>query len=119
MEGAPQPTVDDFVSVKASKFNKSQQLSTKGLQQLQYQSLRNNRFRQVSIRVGIWFGTRGRRLKSSLPDQINRHCGQVSCFSRRSENAGTIYCEQARNNREVSEFPNVIPTVFYAGSGSD
>jgi hypothetical protein len=30
---------DDFVAVKASDFNKSQQLSTSGLQQVQYQAV--------------------------------------------------------------------------------
>src|SRR5262249_50223287 len=38
---------------------------------VQYQSVRNNKLQQVSIRVGIWFGTRGRRFKSSLPDQFS------------------------------------------------
>jgi hypothetical protein len=51
--------VDDFVAVKAFDLNKSQQLSTSGLQEVQYQSVRNNKFPQVSIRRGIWFGTRG------------------------------------------------------------
>jgi len=57
-------------TVKASDFNREQQFSTNGVQQVQYQSVRNNKFQQVSIRVGIWFGTRGRRFKSSLPDHL-------------------------------------------------
>ncbi|HEV2964014.1 MAG TPA: hypothetical protein VG649_19460 [Candidatus Angelobacter sp.] len=51
--------VDDFVAAKASDFNKSQQLSMSGVQQIQYQSVKNRRFLQTSIRVGIWFGTKG------------------------------------------------------------
>src|SRR5579864_376527 len=51
-------TVGNFVTVKASNFNKSQQLSTNGLQQIQYQLAGSNRFQQVSIDHGIWFGTR-------------------------------------------------------------
>jgi hypothetical protein len=45
--GSPHPTVDDFVAVKAFSFNKSQQLSTNGSQQVQYQSLRTTKFRSV------------------------------------------------------------------------
>ncbi len=37
-------TVGKFVTVKASGFNKAQRLSTNGLQQIQYQSLKNNKF---------------------------------------------------------------------------
>jgi len=37
-------TVDDFVAVKAFGFNKSQQLATSGLQQVQYQLLKNLKF---------------------------------------------------------------------------
>jgi hypothetical protein len=44
MKGAHHRTVGKFVTVKASNFNKSQQFSTNGLQQVQYQSLRNHRF---------------------------------------------------------------------------
>ena len=36
--------VDDFVAAKASDFNKSQQRSTSGMQQVQYQLVRNNKF---------------------------------------------------------------------------
>src|SRR6266404_2141747 len=36
-------TVDDFVSVKASEFNKSQQRSRSGSQQVQYQSVTNHK----------------------------------------------------------------------------
>jgi len=39
-------TVDDFVSVKAFDFNKSQQLSTGSMQQVQYQSVKKQ---QISI----------------------------------------------------------------------
>jgi len=45
--------------VKASDFNKSQPFSTSSLQQIQRQSLTNNKFQQTSTRSGIWFGTRG------------------------------------------------------------
>jgi hypothetical protein len=37
-------SVGNFVTAKASDFNKEQQLSTNGLQQVQYQSVRNNKF---------------------------------------------------------------------------
>jgi hypothetical protein len=47
-----------FCAEKASDFNKSQQRSTSGLQQVQYQSLKNLKLQQVSISSGIWFGTR-------------------------------------------------------------
>jgi hypothetical protein len=39
--------VDDFVAAKASDFNKSQQLSIIGAQQVQYQSLKNNKVQQA------------------------------------------------------------------------
>lgn len=61
--------VDDFVAVKAHEFNRDQQNSASRPQQVQ-QSLGINRILQISIRSGIWFGTRGRRFKSSLPDQL-------------------------------------------------
>jgi hypothetical protein len=51
--------VDDFVVVKASAFNKPQQFSTSGSQQVQYQSVTNRKFQQTSTSPGIWFGTRG------------------------------------------------------------
>ena len=46
------------MTAKASNLNKSQQPSTNELQQIQYQSLRNNKFQQVSISAGTWFGIR-------------------------------------------------------------
>jgi hypothetical protein len=48
-------------AVKASNFNKAQQLSMTGPQQVQYQSVANSNFQQLSIsnRNRIWFGTRG------------------------------------------------------------
>jgi len=42
------PTVGDFVSVKSSKNHKAQQRSTSSVQQVQYQSLKNNKFQQSS-----------------------------------------------------------------------
>src|SRR5262249_24243842 len=56
-----------FCAEKASDFNKSQQPSTRGLQQVQYQSLKNNKFQQVSTRVAIWFGTRGSEVQILSP----------------------------------------------------
>jgi hypothetical protein len=38
------------VVVKASSFNRTQQLSTNGSQQVQYQTVTNNKFQQVSIK---------------------------------------------------------------------
>jgi hypothetical protein len=65
-------SVDDFVAAKASYFNKPQQLSTNGPQQVQYQSLENNKFQQVSIGFGIWFGTRcSTRRSSRKPFKFN------------------------------------------------
>jgi hypothetical protein len=49
-------TVGNFVTAKASKNRKAQQLSTGGLQQVQYQSLRINGSQQFSASDGIWFG---------------------------------------------------------------
>src|SRR5216684_3655739 len=43
--------VGKTVAVKASDFNKEQQLSTNDRQQVQYQSVRNNKFQQASTRV--------------------------------------------------------------------
>src|SRR6478672_12990596 len=62
-----QPHGRRFCAEKASNFNKSQQLSTSGVQQVQYQSVRNNKFQQVSIRVGICFGTRGSEVQILSP----------------------------------------------------
>lgn len=47
-----------IVAVKASKLNSDQQLSISGLQQVQHQSVTNNKIQQISIGSGIWFGTR-------------------------------------------------------------
>jgi hypothetical protein len=41
-------TVDDFVTVRASTFNANQQLSTRSVQQVQYQSITNYEFQQIS-----------------------------------------------------------------------
>ena len=53
--------------MQASNFNKSQQLSTSRSQQVQHQSLRNNKFQQDSISAGIWFGTRGSEVQILSP----------------------------------------------------
>ena len=42
-------TVDDFVTVRASTFNANQQLSTRSVQQIQYQSITNYELQQISI----------------------------------------------------------------------
>lgn len=42
-------TVDDFVTVRASMLNANQQLSTRSVQQVQYQSITNHEFQQISI----------------------------------------------------------------------
>ena len=63
-------TVDDFVTVRASTFNANQQLSTRSVQQIQYQSIKNYRFQQISITAESGSGPGGRRFKSSLPDQL-------------------------------------------------
>jgi hypothetical protein len=39
--------VDDFVAARACDFNKSQLLSTRSPQHIQYQSLRKDKFQQV------------------------------------------------------------------------
>jgi hypothetical protein len=56
-----------FCAEKASAFNKSQQLSTGGPQQVQYQSFKNLKFQQISISYGIWFGTRGSEVQILSP----------------------------------------------------
>ena len=63
-------TVGDSVAVKAIKNHKVQQLSTNGMQQVQYQSIGNNRIPQGSIRIGIWFGTRGSEVQILSPRPI-------------------------------------------------
>jgi hypothetical protein len=60
-------SVGKNVTVKASNFNKAQQLSTNDLQQVQYQSLKNRKFQQSSISSGIWFGTRGSEVQILSP----------------------------------------------------
>jgi hypothetical protein len=64
--GAAWP-VDDFVAVKAHDFNRDQQNSTSRPQQVQHQSLGINRILQISIRSGIWFGTRGSEVQILSP----------------------------------------------------
>ena len=61
------PTVDDFVAVKASKSHKVQRTSTSGLQQVQYQSVKNYKIPQRSIGDRIWFGTRGSEVQILSP----------------------------------------------------
>jgi hypothetical protein len=51
---------------KASDFNK--QLSTSGVQQVQYQSVRNNKFQQISI--GVWNLVRDQVLYPVLLGQV-------------------------------------------------
>jgi hypothetical protein len=59
--------VDDFVAAKALSFNKVQQSSTRRPQTVLQQSLRNNKNPQISIRFGIWFGTRGSEVQILSP----------------------------------------------------
>src|ERR1035441_7750963 len=63
-------TVGNFVTAKAPENHKIQQLSTSGMQQVQYQSLRINRFQQLSPSDGIWFGTRGSEVQILSPRPI-------------------------------------------------
>jgi hypothetical protein len=51
-------TVDDFVTVRASKFNTDQRSATSSVQQVQYHSVKNYQFQSISITCKIWFGTR-------------------------------------------------------------
>ena len=46
-------TVDDFVTVRASTFNADQQFSIRSVQQVQYQSITNYGFQQISITCEI------------------------------------------------------------------
>jgi hypothetical protein len=50
--------VDDFVTAKASEFNKIQQGSISRPQTIQRETLRIHKILQSSTRFGIWFGTR-------------------------------------------------------------
>jgi hypothetical protein len=50
-------SVGNFETEKASNFNKLQQLSTSSLQAVQHQTVTILKIQQVSIMVGIWFGT--------------------------------------------------------------
>jgi hypothetical protein len=67
--------VDDFVAAKASDFNKDQQSSMSGLQQVQYQSVKNLKFQQASIDPGIWFGIKGVGGSNLSPRPIK--CGPI------------------------------------------
>src|ERR1044071_3657516 len=69
-KGALYLTVGKNVTLKASNFNKAQQLSTNGMQQVQYQSVRNIKFQRISIGFGIWFGTRGSEVQILSPRPI-------------------------------------------------
>ncbi len=60
-------TVGKIVAVRASRNSRVQQLPLSGLQQVPRQSLRNNRFQQISIGLGIWFGTRGSEVQILSP----------------------------------------------------
>ncbi len=55
------------MTLKASKFNKSQGISMNGSQPIQYQSVTNITFQQISIRSEIWFGTRGSEVQILSP----------------------------------------------------
>ena len=63
-------SVGKFVTVKAPENFKIQQFSTSGLQQVPYESLAPNRFPQVSVTFGIWFGTRGSEVQILSPRPI-------------------------------------------------
>ncbi len=68
--GSLYPTVGKIVAVRALSFNRIHCVSNTSAQLIQQQSLGNSKIQQISISLGIWFGTRGRRFKSSLPDQF-------------------------------------------------
>ena len=63
-------TVGDFVAVRTSRNHRVLQLSTSDVQQVQYQSIKNNRIPQSSTRFGIWFGTRGSEVQILSPRPI-------------------------------------------------
>jgi len=61
------------VAAKAASFNKLQQLSTSGLQQVQYQPVANSKVQQGSISPGTWFGTRGSEVQILSPRPFYFH----------------------------------------------
>jgi len=67
------PPVDDFETVRSAELNRALQLSTRGLQQLQKQSLRNCKILQLSESLKIWFGTRGSEVQILSPRPIILH----------------------------------------------
>ncbi len=57
--GSFYPTVGKIVAVRALSFNRIHCVSNTSAQLIQQQSLGNSKIQQISISLGIWFGTRG------------------------------------------------------------
>jgi hypothetical protein len=53
--------------VRALGFNRIHQISTTSVQLVQQQSLEDTNFLQISISLGIWFGTRGLEVQILSP----------------------------------------------------
>jgi hypothetical protein len=63
--------VGNFATVKASNFNKLQQLLTARPQAVQYQPVTIFKIQSISIILGIWFGTRGSEVQILSPRPID------------------------------------------------
>jgi len=84
-------TVDDIVAVRASKGSMKPQLSITRPQIIQYKTVKNTIFQQISITCRNWFGTRGSEVRilsprpinpsavcfTSMSDSINMDCGRA------------------------------------------
>src|SRR5690242_15140208 len=107
------PTVDDFVAVKASKSHKVQRTSTSGPQQVQYQSVKNYKIPQRSIGNRIWFGTRGSEVQilSPRPFLFNKASGtsvlaclyfaKTMCVARSVGTCSTVRYPRARRSKPL------------------
>src|SRR5690242_9624170 len=101
--GSPHASVDDFASVKAHDSNGVQQFSISSPQQVQQQSLGSRRFLQVSIMVGIWFGTRGSEVQILSPRPM------FSCSTSILRPANVLICVCNKDGRISRGTPSRFP----------
>ncbi len=68
--GSLYPTVGKIVAVRALSFNRIHCVSNTSAQLIQQQSLGNSKIQQISISLGIWFGTRVSEVQILSPRPI-------------------------------------------------
>jgi len=107
----PSSRVDEIVTVRASNFNRVPQTFAGAPQRLQQEALGNYKIQHVSIRAGIWFGSRRPVVQIHSPRPFFQAVSRTFWFSRQSTLA-----ELENGQRRTFQSPNdPAPQLRFAG----